>query len=1201
MYSLLRIASRIGVGAAIVVMILTLPAHAVDDFVWARSVGGSADDTGVDVAVDAEGNAYIAGTFSGTADFDPGPGGYNLASAGGKDGFIVKLDRNGDFVWARSFGGNSAAVTSYAVTLDAVGGVYVAGYYGGTVDFDPGFGSASRTSANLEDLFVLKVDVDGDFSWVVTSSGGALFDSVFDAAADPAGNVYVAGAFEGTVDLDPGPATLNLTSAGSTDAFILALDGSGSLLWARQLSGPQRNFCSGIALDLSGNVYCTGEFYSTVDYDPGAGIFNLTSNGLNDIFVLKLDSAGIFAWAKNMGGPFDDNGFAIAVDGGGNVYATGGFQGTVDFDPSFLTFDLTSNGSRDIFVLRMDSAGNLFWAVSMGALSTDFGLGIAADSERNVYTTGYFQSNTDFDPGPGVFNLVSGGGQDTFIQKLNATGDFIWARSFSSVDEDGRGRSVFVDSHDNVFVGGVFGDTADFDVGSDTWQLTSQGGTDAYVVKLGTVSDLSIMKSSQPNPVVAGAIEYYQIDVDNAGPSDTTAVIYDVLPEQVQFLVDDGQPNCTQPANLLGLRASLAGANEVPPAMPPSTSTGTATFVLDTTTNELMYTIEVLDVTDQIVSAHIHTGSAGVSGPIAVLLYHGTTEITAIRPFVGKVLLIPTDAAAILADPAGFYVNVHTVGYPSGLMRGQLGVTQNTPIRCEVSEIPAGDFDSLVLTTLVAPNTPALSVLTNLAFVVGANEEQPGALWDNVASAGSAVQAAADLRVTQVSAKSTNVQAGDVFTYSVFVDNLGPSFAPGVALDVVLQSTGAFDLIDVSSDRDMNITETPGGGPLAVAGSPLPPGAPPAPFGVNPPTGVANVYQRLDLSCNLTGGDDALVPDALGVLESGVPAAAGRWSLILRARAREAQTINSVVTVLSDVPDLNSGNNDAVDIVSVQNTADLAITKTATPGSVNPGDEITYSMSVNNLGPSAAYQVEIRDALPAEVEVLNVTGVLPGGGAAGSIPGTPGNPLAPATCFVGTLGIGQTGSMTIVARARGDIALDPLTGDRVIHNGARVWSATFDPVNSNNVASASTTIACADPDSPTNLAATDGSQFHSVILTWDSVPGAAGYTVYRSAIDNFATAQRLATVVEPPYVDLEPYETPSFLNCNHGKKTFTYWVSTVNSCGESLPSEPDMGHENPAKLASLVPQLSQAGDIAILLALLTLTTWRYFRKKEQNQ
>ena len=137
--------------------------------------------------------------------------------------------------------------------------------------------------------------------------------------------------------------------------FHILLSAKG-LQWAKAMGGTSsydHDYAKSIAVDSSGNVYTTGYFYGTVDFNPGTGVFNLTSAGVSDIFISKLDASGNFVWAKAMGGTSTDLGYSIAVDGSGNVYTTGYFCGTADFNPnSGGVFNFTSTGYNDIFVTK---------------------------------------------------------------------------------------------------------------------------------------------------------------------------------------------------------------------------------------------------------------------------------------------------------------------------------------------------------------------------------------------------------------------------------------------------------------------------------------------------------------------------------------------------------------------------------------------------------------------------------------------------------------------------------------------------------------------------------------------------------------------------------------------------------------------------------------------------------------------------------
>ena len=293
-------------------------------------------------------------------------------------------------------------------------------------------------------------------------AGSTDSDHGWTTAVDAAGNLYVAGDCNGTVDFDPGPGIHNLSGG----RIIGKYTSGGALCWARSVGRPGENYGNnygnGIAVGADGSVYATGSFNGTSDFDPGPATFDLVSAGGCDIVVLKLDSAGNFVWANREGGAKDDLGYGIALAGDGGVYSVGCFSGTVDFDPGPETQNLTSAGSYDIFVSKVDSAGNFGWARRMGGSGTDYGCGIALAADGSIYTTGYFQGTADFDPESGVYNLRSAGGNDIFVAKLNSVGNFVWA-SRAGGSRDDYGYAIALAPDESVCSTGSFRGTVDFD------------------------------------------------------------------------------------------------------------------------------------------------------------------------------------------------------------------------------------------------------------------------------------------------------------------------------------------------------------------------------------------------------------------------------------------------------------------------------------------------------------------------------------------------------------------------------------------------------------------------------------------------------------------------------------------------------------------------------------------------------------------
>ena len=460
------------------------------DFVWANAVGSTSSDQAADVTTDSAGNVYTTGSFSGTVDFDLGPGVTNLTSPSGFGMFVTKVNSSGLLIWARSIlnGGSFGSASPKSIAVDSAGNVLTTGLFQGTVDFDPGVGVTNIASSVDIDAFVSKLDSSGNFAWARSVGGGGpsvQVDQGTGIAADSSGNVYTTGYFTGTADFDPGSGTTQLVSAGVSDVFVWKLNSAGIFQWARRMGGGGNDISTGIAIDASGNVHTTGYFYGTADFDPGAGVRELTSNGsiVNDVFVSKLSSSGTYLWARQLGGSASDTGTSIAVDALGNVYTAGDFNGTADFDPGAGVNNLASAGDDDVFVSKLDSSGNHVWARRMGGSDGDFPTDIALDSAGNAHITGYFSGTADFDPGVGINSLTSAGGSDAFIFNLDASGNHLWARSFGGNDIDAA-NGIALDFAGNIHVAGSFFETVDFDPGFGTAHRTSAGSFDAFTLKL---------------------------------------------------------------------------------------------------------------------------------------------------------------------------------------------------------------------------------------------------------------------------------------------------------------------------------------------------------------------------------------------------------------------------------------------------------------------------------------------------------------------------------------------------------------------------------------------------------------------------------------------------------------------------------------------------------------------------------------------
>ena len=450
---------------------------------WANSMAGDSYDACRAIALDDAGNLYATGFFSTTVDFDAGPGIFNLVAVNAEDAYIAKYDPTGKLIWAKAIG-DFRYQGSNALTLDASGNIYVTGIFFGTTDFDPGPGIANLVSAGNEDIFVCKYDNTGNFIWA-KKFGGPTNDFCNSVKLDAVGNIYINGYFENTADFDPGPGVFNLVSAGATDIFVCKLNNDGNLLWAKKIGGPSSDVAFDIDLDAQNNVYSTGFFWAMVDFDPGSGFFNLTSAAFGDGFILKLNSNGGFINAASLGGNSRVRCSSLKLDKTGHVYVTGHFDGEADFDPGSGSFLLNSPDvdDDDIFIGKYDLNLNLVWVKQIGGPSYQKVFDIETDASDNIYTTGHYNGTADFDPGPAEQKLTATGDPDIFVLKLNAAGEFVWVTQATG-SFFGSGYSLKIDKLDNIYVGGTFEGTKDFDPGPIEVKRTSAGGSEMFIEKL---------------------------------------------------------------------------------------------------------------------------------------------------------------------------------------------------------------------------------------------------------------------------------------------------------------------------------------------------------------------------------------------------------------------------------------------------------------------------------------------------------------------------------------------------------------------------------------------------------------------------------------------------------------------------------------------------------------------------------------------
>jgi hypothetical protein len=386
------------------------------NLLWVHTWGNTNYDDAYDIETDGAGSITVTGGFCGSVDMNPGPGVdmHNSNNINAEHIFINKFDLNGNFLWSRTWGGGGSSQAGRDVDIDPSGNIYVSGYFHGTVDFDPGPGTDTHISAGSTDIFVVKYGPGGAYLWGRTWGGpNADYGYGVDVNLD---NIFVCGAYRGTVDFDPGSGVNSFTSnSNSYDSFVSRFISDGTYYWVRVWGGSAEDVSYRCVSNASNEIYITGHYFNTVDFDPGAGVDSSTSLGGADIFLSKFDLIGNYIWGRRWGSneQYGEYAFAIALDDTQRVYVTGRVRGDVDYDPGPGEFIIGSMAS-DLFLSIFNPTGDFAWAQVWGGWGGERGYGVVNHGPL-TYITGYYQSTVDFYPGSGNDIWTATGDLDAFV------------------------------------------------------------------------------------------------------------------------------------------------------------------------------------------------------------------------------------------------------------------------------------------------------------------------------------------------------------------------------------------------------------------------------------------------------------------------------------------------------------------------------------------------------------------------------------------------------------------------------------------------------------------------------------------------------------------------------------------------------------------------------------------------------------------
>ncbi|HMO25439.1 MAG TPA: hypothetical protein PKB10_04150 [Tepidisphaeraceae bacterium] len=428
------------------------------------NVGGMQFDSISAAAQAPDGSVVVAGLFSGTADFQPGRAQTLLTARGDSDVFIASYSPAGKLLWAGQIGGDYEAR-----------------------DFrDP---DRRDIPANPRRLSALVGRVGAE-----PRLAGEYVNGL---AIGPDGSVFVAGAFRLSADLDPGPGAQEYHATGPDpdeyyDAYVLKLDGStGALAWASVFGGRFDVVATGVAVDGSGNPHISGYFTRVADFNPGAGVFEVSAEGRDDGFVAQLSVNGKLSWVQTIGSDevssrIRESANDIALDAAGNVYVAGTFSGRARFENRAGASRTRSMGETDAFVASYGSDGAFRWSRATGGEAYDGNTHLAVIGNA-VYTVGYFEDVVDFDPGAGVtqfratgetFSSTRRARTDLAVSRFSTEGDFVWARQLAGTRFELAG-GLTADENGPILAGSFYGE-ADFDPLSGTDVRTSTPGLDRF-------------------------------------------------------------------------------------------------------------------------------------------------------------------------------------------------------------------------------------------------------------------------------------------------------------------------------------------------------------------------------------------------------------------------------------------------------------------------------------------------------------------------------------------------------------------------------------------------------------------------------------------------------------------------------------------------------------------------------------------------
>ncbi len=486
--------------------------------------GGTANDLGADVAVDAAGAVYVTGhTFSGNLPVNAGDTTHN----GGNDVFVAKFTNTGALAWSTFYGGTG---DEYADGLAlGNGAVYVVGATDGTVPL--GATPFDGTRAGDWDPIVARFDPASGVLTAATLLGGsddaptlgAFADQAWKVTVDPAGAVIVVGN-TAAANFPTSVNGFDRTFNGVVDGFVVALNATLSTLqYGTYLGGSDQDRAVALALAPgTSTVYVTGQTLSA-NFPTTPGAFDVTHNGDWDVFVTRLPLGGPPTYSTFLGGPSFEFGSAVAVDVQGRA-TVAGYTASTTYPTAGAFADTTFNGFVDVFVTRLEAGGNaLVYSTFRGGSNSDYAWDLAIDDAGAAYITGRTLS-PNFTSTGGAFSSRPFGGSDAYLLKLGEEG---WVQYASYLGTTGYDEGVELGFGPGglLYLTGLTATTAGstaFPVTGNGFDLAGNGADDAFLLRFASAFDAHVRRNDQnPRAIPAAGSVDSTIAVNTPGTDGT--------------------------------------------------------------------------------------------------------------------------------------------------------------------------------------------------------------------------------------------------------------------------------------------------------------------------------------------------------------------------------------------------------------------------------------------------------------------------------------------------------------------------------------------------------------------------------------------------------------------------------------------------------------------------------------------------------